>query len=237
MALSDIRGLPVYFEGVGNVYPILMEDYDEFHEVCSPLYISKGFFNEVDIPLLSLVFISYPEIETTELIDKFCRLFSLVLRKEVTTRINPEDSALIGFCAESCFISNHNYEELRLLIMKQNLLKERKIYKNKLVAEWAELARKAKERNQPKISIEDIVTTVKVSQGLTYEQIFSSTIYQLYSEFYRIRKIKDFDKSVLYSTVSTEKVNIPDFAEELESLYGEDEDLFVNSDKLSKFNG
>jgi len=236
--MSDLKYIfaqPEYIEGIGEIYPIKLKDYDEFSKVSQPLYISKNHFETTEYPLLALIFmgVQYLGINIEQLKENFITLFSLVTHKEVKF-ISEEKYE--GFLVDkSKFISSHNYDKLREVIMKQNLMFEQKVFKNKLVQDWANKVIEAKSKNSTKISMEDIITTVSVYKGISYEQILEYTIYQIYADFYRIRKIKQYDTDTLFATVSSEKMSIVDFAEDINIFKSPYDDLFVSSEKLNKF--
>jgi len=225
--LKYLFAQPDYIEGIGNIYPIKLKDYDKFQECSNILYISKNHFTEIDTPLLALIILIFE------------KLFSLVLRKNVLLHSNNEN---IWFQVENksetkdnTIINFFNYDELRSTIMKQNLIFEQKIYKNKLVQEWANKVLESRSKNSAKISIEDIITTVSIYKSKNYDELMEYTIYQLYADFYRIRKMKKYDTDTLFATVA-EKITIEDFAEEINMFKSPYEDLFVDSSKLNKFN-
>lgn len=235
-SLKYIFAQPEYIEGIGNVYPVQLKDYDKFQECSNLLYISKNNFLECDIPLLGLIFMSAEQLGFNEqdLVSTFEKLFSLVLKKPVKSQSNEE---MFWFeIDESNNISFYNYDVIRSVIMKQNLMFEPKIYKDKLVQEWANKVLESRTKNSVKITIEDFITTVKNYDGLTYEQIEEQTIYQLYADFYRIGKMKEFEKSCLFATVSTEPISIEHFAKNLDMWKSPYDDLFVDSSKLNKLN-
>src|SRR3972149_6816608 len=139
-------------------------------------------------------------------------------------------------------ISKNHFEEteypllLLVLMSAQQLnLTEDELIK-KLVQEWANKVLESRSRNSTKISIEDIITTVSVYKGKDYSELLNYTIYQIYADFYRIRKMKKYDTDTLFATVSSEKFTIEDFAEEINMFKSPYDDLFVSSDKLNKLN-
>lgn len=238
--LKYIFAKPDYIDGIDKdnpiyIHPVKLKDYDEFNEVSQLLHISKNHFEDIDQPLLFLVFMCVEQLQLTreELIEKFEKTFSIVTQKEVKF-ISQEN--FDGFVIDNTnLITVQNYEEVRKIIMNQNLIFEQKVYKNKKVQEWANKAMEAKARNSSKISIEDIITTVSVYKGVNYKEIKEYSLYQLYADFYRIRKMKKYDADIIFRSVS-DSVTIEDFAEEVNLFHNPYDDLFVSSDKLNKFN-
>lgn len=234
--LKYIFAQPDYINGIGNIYPVKLKDYDKFRECSRFLYISKNHFGNIDCPLLVLLFMSAKQlgISIDDLIKNLSELFSLVTHTDVKFISNTEVEGFILNYTNIIYI--HNYDELRNIIMKQNLMFEQKIYKNKLIQEWAEKVIKSKQHNSANITIEDLVTTVKVYEGISYKEIMNYTIYQLYADFYRISKLEKFQQDSLFATVSSKSIDITHFAEKINMFYNPYDDLFVDSNKLNKLN-
>jgi len=264
--LKYIFAQPDYIEGVDkdnpiSIFPVKLKDYDRFSEVSHLLHISKNHFEETECPLLMLVFMCMPQLNLTqeELVKKLEDTFSIVTRKEVKFVSDDKtnfEGFIIGFSEGEDYETNNagikqikltnvqnkniihtqNYEQIRDIIMKQNLIFEQKVYKNKLVQEWANKVLESRSKNSSKITMEDITTTVSVYKGKDYCELIEYTIYQIYADFYRIRKMKKYDTDTLFATVA-EKITIEDFAEEINMFKSPYDDLFVDSSKLNKFNG
>ncbi len=240
MSLKYIFAHPDSIEGYDedhpiNIYPIKLKDYDKFQECSKLLYITKKHFEENPYPLLALVFMSYQQFEMTQemLIESLSNLFSLVTQMKVGF-VSVENKE--GFLMDNGnIISAHNYDVVRELIMKQNLMFEQKIYKSKLMNQWAEKAIKAKQKNAPNISFEDIITTVSVGCSKHYSDLENYTIYQIYSDFYRFRKTVDYDSNIQFKCAGAD-LNLQDYAEDLDLFHNPYDDLFVSSDKLSGLN-
>jgi hypothetical protein len=189
--------------------------------------------------LLELLVYSFQSSELTQnlkltyenFLDKFCKLFSLVTLKEVYFI----EKDLTFWVNDGGYINPTNYEKVRAIIMRQNLIHEQRVYKTKLMNEWAMKAIKAKQKNAPKMSLEDMVSTVSVGAGKNYCDLQEYTIYQIYSDFYRLRKIINYDTTVQYKCVGSD-IKLEDYAEDLDLFHNPYDDLFVSSDKLSGLN-
>lgn len=233
--MKYIFGQPDYLEGVGYIYPIKLKHYDEFQQCCYVLYISKKMFKPTQIPLLELIFYSAKsfQLSANQLISTYEKLFSLVLREEVCFDSYGD---VLAFESESGgVINSQNYDLVRSIIMKQNLMFEKKIYKDPKVQEWAEKALEARLKQNTKVTIEDMITTVSVFKGVSYEELMEYTIYQLHADFQRIRKIKEYDTRVIFRSVDS-NVKIDDYAEEINLFRNPYEDVFVHESKLKKLN-
>jgi len=101
--------------------------------------------------------------------------------------------------------------------------------------DWAQKALKAKQKNASKILMEDIITTVSVGTGKNYSDLENYTIYQIYSDFYRLRKMVEYDTNVQFKCVGAD-LKLDDYAEDLDIFHNPYDDLFVSSDKLGGLN-
>lgn len=232
--LNNIFGKPHYVEGVGNIYPIKIKDYDEFIENADVLYYSKKHFGieNDNISLFYMLFIF--GMQNPNIIKKLQNLFSMILKKDTFVAVSDE---FYGFIIdEDHSINEYNYDLVRQIVMNQNIVYEPKVYKNPLVQQWAEKALEAKAKNSIKMTIEDMITTVHVFTGIEYEKLADYTYYQLQASFNRIKKFKNYDSSIAMKCAGAEKVDIEHFAEELELYKNPYDDLFVGKGKLEKLN-
>ena len=238
--LKYIFAQPDYVEGIDKdnpicIYPVRLKDYDKFSEVSHLLHISKNHFENIEYPLLLLIFSSFPHLQLTqeELVKKLEDIFSITTRQDVKFISNGQiEGFIIG---NSNIITIYNYEEIRNIILKQNLIHEQKIYKTKIMNDWAQKALKAKQKNASKILMEDIITTVSVGTGKNYSDLENYTIYQIYSDFYRLRKMVEYDTNVQFKCVGAD-LKLDDYAEDLDIFHNPYDDLFVSSDKLGGLN-
>lgn len=231
-SLNNIFGRPQYIEGVGNIYPIKLKDYDEFIENANILYYSKRHFGIEDenISLFSILFTF--GVQNPDIIKKLQNLFSMILKKETFVAVSDD---FYGFVIdEDHSINEHNYDLVRQVVMNQNIIFEPKVYKDPLVQKWAEKAMEAKAKNSIKMTLEDMITTVHVFTGIDYEKIAEYTYYQLQASFNRIKKIKNYDTNVAMKCAGAEKVEIEHFAEELDLYKSPYDDLFKDKSKLNK---
>lgn len=240
MSLNYILGRPESIQDVGNVYPIKIKDYDEFTNCNSVLYYTKNHFHlEDDQELLdqykTLDMIILGAEGRESIIKDFEKIFSLATNKDVSFTINENNYAFIG--DEDCIIHRDNYDQIRNLIMKQNLLFEQKVFKNELVREWAESVLKARSKNSMDISMEDKINTVHIFTGISYNDIANQTIYQLEEDFARISKLIGYETSISLKCAGAEKVKVEYFAESIDMFKNPYDDIFKNSNsKLSNLN-
>jgi len=243
LSLDYIFAQPDYIDNVGNIYPVKLINYNEFEECSRILYISKNHFEKNPYPLLFLIFMSVEHLGFTyeKLIENLEKLFSLITHKKFKF-VELEENAWFeheyedGGLIKKNYITVDNYDAVRTIVMRQNLLFEQKIYKTDRMREWAEKAVKAKQKNTPKITLEDMISTVSVGCGKHYSDLQNYSIYQLYSDFYRLRKIVEHDYSVRFLCAGAKDLKLQDFAESLDLYHNPYDDLFVSSDKLNGLN-
>lgn len=231
-SIKNILGSPVTVEGVGDLFPVKVKDYEEFQLCSYPLYYSKAHFkNTEQFSLLDLIIYG---IRDDNVILSLERLFSLVMKKEVFF-VSAENQ--YGFLIdEDHAINASNYEQVRQTIMKQNILHEQKVYENPLVQQWAEKVMAARAKSSNNLTLEDMITTVSVYKGLSYVEIADMTYYQLYADFQRIGKFKGYDTSIQMVCAGAKDVKVESYADSLEMYKSPYDDLFVNSGKLNDLN-
>ncbi|MFB5759103.1 hypothetical protein [Paenibacillus medicaginis] len=234
-SLNHILGYPEIISGIGEVHPITLKDYDLFESCSSVLYLTKAHFGEnyADHFLLDLLVLGVND----DVIKNSLRLiFSIVTKKEVTLHIDASTNNYAFVIDEENQINKYNYDQLRQLIMKQNLMFEQKVYKNKIIKEWAEKALKARSKKGAKITIEDIISTISVFTGKHYKDLASYTIYQLQSDFNRINKLKDYDATIAFKCAGDDKSKIGHYAEFIDLFKNPNDDPFVDDSKLANLN-
>jgi hypothetical protein len=231
MSLDYISGKSKHLDGIGDIFPIKIKDYDEFDKCSSALYYTKQHFQiEEDYPLLTLLI----SLRDEKLIKDLEKLFSLVTQKEVFF-ISTEN--IYGFVIdEEHMINADNYDEVRKVIMKQNLMFEQKVYKNKLTQQWAEKVLEARKKNSVEVGIEDMLTTLHVVSGVSYDKLMDYTIYQLQASFNRISKIKGYDTNIAFKCAGADKINLDYFAEKIDMFKSPYDDIFKSKDKLKSIN-
>jgi hypothetical protein len=212
---------PEVVDGI-SIYPIHMRHYDEFMNVANILTISydnfdvesiKKALNGGTLPLFDLIMLNYEQQKQLHVvIELFKKIFTFVCKQKIEY-----DEKLNIFLLEGTdlAIDRDNYDEIREIILRQNLIFTPPVYKNKLVQEWAELALQARAQSSLKITIEDMITTIVACNGMDINVLADYTIYQIKSIFQRVLKLKNYDATVLFKTVDG-KINIDHFAEEID---------------------
>lgn len=246
-SLSHIFQKPNKIENVGEIYPVLLKDYDEFMDKANLLSYSYSHFDveavsnslqmpKEDIKLLDLLMIISTQTDSAELaFDNLNVVFSIVLKKKVDYSFG--ENGLYFVCGDEYLIDRNNYDEVRKVIMEQNLIFEPKVFKSKIAQEWAERVLQTRARSAVNITIEDMVTTVAVLSGKHYWDLENYSYYQLKAEFSRINKIKNYEtNSMLLGNPYASDVKLDHYAENMEMFKSPYDDIFVSKNKLSKLN-
>lgn len=247
MTLAHIFQKPKIIENVGEVYSVLMKDYDDFMDKANILSYSYAHFavdeisKSMEIPkeeikLLDLITIISTQTESFEqAFDNLNVVFSIVLRKPVENTWG--ENGIYFFSGDEYLIDRNNYDDVRKAIMEQNLIFEPKVFKSKLTQEWAERVLQTRAKSSVNITIEDMVTTVAVLSGKHYWDLENYSYYQLKAEFSRISKIKNYDtSSQLLGNPYASDVKLDHYAENVEMFKSPYDDIFVSKNKLSKLN-
>lgn len=229
-----IFGKSEFVHGI-EIFPIRMKDYDEFMENSGILSFGLVHFPEEyqkDYKLLDLL--TYATNE--EFQQSLIKTLSLALKKEVIFVVSDENPKEYAYMAgDDAVINRNNFDEIRRVIMKQNLIFEKKVYNNPLVEKWANKVLEKRRKSSVKITVEDMITTI-VSTGIPFESIQNMTIYQMNALFQRISKLESYRTTVAFKCAGAEKIQIEHFAEYINMFKDPYDDLFVKSDeKLDKF--
>ena len=235
MTLKHIFGKPIQIEKVGDLYPVKVFDYETFEMNASILGLGKKHCiidDEENTNLLDLI-VGASKNEPS-MIMQLENLFTLVCRKTFKFKKKNNFYAFISLNDDS-YIGNDNYDIVRDTIMKQNLVFEPKVYESTLVQEWANKVKKARAKKGEKITVEDMISTVSTYKGLKHEEILDMTIYQLYSDFQRIQKLKDFDMIILFRSQGAD-IEPGHYAGYINMFRNPDDDIFVDKTKLKNIN-
>jgi hypothetical protein len=218
MSLSNIFQKPIKLEGLGLVYPVKLINWDEFEENVSPIMLSKNHLQtQEDIPLLDRLVML--EVNSPNTIKSLCKVFNIVLRCEDFTIATSATDYFFFSEENNQVVDRNNYDELRDIILHQNIIFEPKIYKTLALQKWAEKVLKARGKNSPNVTLEDKLSTISVMSGKHYWDLAEYTIYQLNYDFNRIVKIKNYEsQSMLFANpyADLSKMKMEHFAENID---------------------
>lgn len=233
-SIKYIFAEPEMIDGM-PLYPVQMKYYDKFMNVANVLTVSYDNFdmdaikeklNGDTIKLLDLLLLNYINSDQLEIVvELFEKLFGFVCKQKVQY-----DEKFMAFFIEGTdlAIDRDNYDEIREVILRQNLIFAPKVYKNKIMQEWAELALQARAQSALKFTTEDMITTIVANNGMDINILANYTIYQIKAIFQRVLKLKNYEATVLFKTVDG-KIPIDHFAEEIDMFRNPYDDI-VKSD-------
>ncbi len=235
-SLKYIFRRPEHVEGLGEIHPIKLKDYDEFVQYATVLQVSKKTMKLDEDDSIANFDLLLGCIAQDESILYFVTgLLNLVTGKHF--HFSTEDDRVVFTDTDySVKLSYDNYDQFRDIVMRQNLIFEKKVYKNKHLQEWAEMALKERSKNSIKVTTEDMITTVHAFTGTSFEVIENYTIYQLKAVFERVSKIKDYDTSIQARLAGNDKADVQPYMGELNMFKNPYDDLFKDSGNLNNLN-
>jgi hypothetical protein len=235
MSINNLFGEPFLIEGIGNVYPIRLINWEQFENVVPVILQSeKHFETNGDYPLLDILIRG---ISDEAIVISLEIIFRLALRNDDVKFVVYDGNQYKFQIDEEHSITVENFPLIRNVIMQQNILFEPKIYKNKEIQKWAEKVLAARGKNAPNITMEEMLSTVSVFTGKHYWDLKDYTIYQLRSDFNRICKIEEFRTQSMvlanpYADLS--KFKMEHFAEKIDMYKNPYDDVFKDKNSFKK---
>lgn len=231
------------------VYPISIKDYDKFIKYANYLTISRKQLNLADesellrnVIIISIASINNGSIDLTDnnsiicmnkVLNDLCELFTILTRVKLKHKISKNGG--FEFVGEGIVIDDNNYDNLRDVALKISLLKEPKVFKDKLTQKWYNKALIAKQKNQPNLELEDIITIVSQDMKIPFEKMEEMNIVQLYTYYCRITARDNYDKIMNFKLVSDKMPNVSFSDSIIEKLYKDDDsDMYIDGSSLSK---
>ena len=250
--IKDIYGEPEFVVGLGNVYPVNILQFDVFCLYSFLLKFSKAhtdkehlenmnnfdaiIFGRIkkfgDLDQVKSVFSKMSEMEELKFkIDCFKEMLKILLKVDSVEFLAEKEVFYIkGELGEDKYLGSFNYDMFRSVVMRQNIIIEEKIYKDKMVEKFMKLRRKKDEKNAPKISIESMINSISVVTGKGYEELKKYTYYQIVMDFQRVGKEKEQELRVL--TQQEGKISPMGFAEDIDLYTHRDESYKKNMNEL-----
>lgn len=211
-----ILGLPIETE-LGELHFVKIKDMPMFAQYQNILTISKD-----KIIYLFLGFDEKKDIWTSDWQNKFKEFKDNILLYDLIIQIQELHDLYIKlfdylFKTKNIFqqVTRDNFNYYRNLIMKMNCINEEEFNPNPEIRKWQEKSKRAKQDGKP-IEFQDMISSVVVGTGLTYEQVCEMTLYQFYTTFRRLSAFKEYDTSTLFATVSTEKIKIEQWCKNID---------------------
>ena len=149
--------------------------------------------------------------------DAYEKIFELVLDKDIIPQI---------------FEDENLFKLYRELVLDMQIIAESEVNPNPEIQEYIDASKEIKQQESEKQSFGDILSSIVVGAGLTYKEVLEMTVFQVYSTFHRISRMKAYDTSTLFATVPSDKKT------EIES-WAKHVNLFENEKagmKMTEFN-
>ena len=239
----------------GYIYPVTVNDYRK-NFIKYGVYIvhnKKTLGLPQEISLMNGIIFSVTSVVKKEkkmndqdaliyVLNQMAELFSLVTRKEIIPKIRRSENSLenIYFSdkEEKIKIDSNNFNVIKQIILKMNLLKEARYHEREIDKMWEEKAMLAKEKNSPKLEIGEIMLIV--SQDMKWDLNYINNelnIFQLYAYYYRICKVDDSAKTSMFACVSSSIKPTPFVRGVYEDLYRDPYDDLNVKDTSGFFKG
>lgn len=224
-----------------KLYPIKVRDYNKFEPLTSMylLFSKRHYQLDNDTNLFEYVIgvnlarhkkeneNKKIELRNDELlmlvIDELESLFSLICREEITyDKKALNEKGTIDFINKdkSIRIHKNNFEKVRQIVLKQNALREPKIFENKLEESLGKKYMKAlKNKNKGEVISElgDIANFVSCFTGKSYDMLYQQNVMQLQVDFCRCVSLNNHRTKTLYATVDS-KTKVNNLTEEVISM-------------------
>lgn len=142
---------------------------------------------------------------------------------------------------DKCFnkekvIDNIQNEEMfdyyRGLILRTNVLKEEKVNPNPEIQAAIERSRRLKNQGQEKFTLSDMVSSVAILSGISYQEIMEWTVYQLHMSFYRVSQLMNYNTGTLFATVTGEMKEVENWSKHIDLF--EEEKYYMTHDQFNK---
>lgn len=215
------------------LYPIKVKQYKEFMKYINYFLFSKkhyGIDNKqnlfeytITVNMARIKQQSSAEISTQDtilqVVNEFTEAFTIICREPIYVDKDKLIEGEIEFINEkrTININKGNFELIRKIVLKQNMITEPKIFEDEIEAQLAEKWMKAQRKNNKGVSgMGEIANLVSCYTGKSYEELYNQNVMQLYADYYRCINTENFKTTSLFRTVS-DKVDIVNFTQEITS--------------------
>lgn len=225
VSIRQLKKLNLY-----SMYLILGKDHLKVDDekLILPAIISVGFNYYIEQGL-------FEKDDTKNIIAKVISdledLFSIISKEKVS--IKDIEKLRFSNDTNTFIISPNNFDKVRQVILKQNLLYEPKIYENEITQKWAEKVKKARRRKSKPISMESMINALRSDLKISYKEISEMNILQFNFDYARMIHVQNYNKATFYGILSSDVPNI-NFVEDLleEIIKNPDDDIFKDSSSI-----
>jgi len=156
-----VFGRPKQVEGLGNVHPIRLKDYDDFVEHATMLQVSKQTMKVEEDEITNFDLLIGLIAQDESFLYSVTGLLNLVTGKYFQFDASDGEIKFTDTNSES-ELKKSNYDDFRNTVMKQNLIFEKKVFKNPVTQEWADMVMEQRAKKSVKVTLESMITTVHV---------------------------------------------------------------------------
>lgn len=215
--IEDILlNIPCNVEGI-NIYPIMVTEWKKFQKYIPYLIMSREHYKLTDEqPFIKTIIANmvgvynnnqYPQDDflkvqlINNVLKDFCDLLSIVTKEKISYEENIEWGCCFVNNDKNIIIHEGNFDTIRKVICKQNILHEPIIYESEFKRKWAESVARGRAKKQGKgLSLAEIISIVRSGLKISYDEINKLNIFQLYVDYYRLDNTKTFDTITLLKT-------------------------------------
>lgn len=223
---------------IGNkltLYPIKVRDYKIFEQYTKLFLFSKKHYklgnnDNLFEFVLAIYTASYLEdyskkgLEVTEeealsvVLEDFEKIFTIICREKIYYDKEKLSNGSIVFVNKdkTIEVSRNNFEIARQIVLKQNALREPKIFENITESKLGEKYIKSLQKKKGKTITElgEIANLISCVAGKSYDELYNQNVMQLYADYFRCASLESYKANILFMTVS-DKVKPPQYAEEI----------------------
>lgn len=240
--IKDYLGKSEIVDGI-ELFPISVLDWEEFNEVGAKfLLYGYNFINyrlkpEKKMKLFDLVIslIASEIVEGRDMegksIQDLERLFELVTKRPATLKTNKQGHWFVEI-EETGVINQHNYDAIREVIMRQNLMFEPLIVEDEYTQKVIDKAVKTRNRSGGEFDFHSMLVYVCNKKQILPSQMGDYTYYQLRCDNEMFQRI-DFNESIHPYRAQGAKVDSLNVYKGLETLSNPNawDKFFVKADK------
>lgn len=224
--------LPYEEEGKLRIYPIKVKDYKKFKQYLHYFLGSKKHYqldkktNLLDYLIAVNVAkkkedVKGNEVDINELIvsviHELEQAFSLICREEIYCNWDSlkEDNITFTNGTGDIQITKKNFDKIRRIILKQNVLIEPKIFEDEIEAKLAEKYMKAKrKKSEGKVleTLGEMANVISCYCGKSYEELYNQNLMQFHADYNRCLTNEEARNSAIFRTVS-DKVKVVTYSQ------------------------
>lgn len=225
MNLNRIKtycGEPIEVARAGHIYPVKLLEWDSFVKLASKFLMTSDLFLRRRLSLSENIklfdFITINAIVSSEDgysgLKEMEQLFSIVFRKEVKVGMRGKMSKQEVFFMvdKKGIIDRNNYEEVRKIIMEQNLLFDPVVAKNEKSQKIIDNAIERMRGDKPPMDIEAMVVIVSMFKKIDINEI---TYYQLRADFEMFSKIEQ-NRAIPIYRVNGAEIDLINLTQEMD---------------------